>query len=198
MKPTISQLLPLLLLPLLIQACAPVVVGGAAVGASMLHDRRDSMRILDDEKTELQILATIGEDQELSEHSSIGVTSYNGTVLLTGQVRDEALRTRITDIAHKQSKTVRVVDETTIGARLSLANDSNDAYLTSRVKLVLFELELPDLDPTRIKVVTENEVVYLMGLVTQEEAAAVVEKARFVRGVERVVKIFEYIQPPAS
>ncbi len=198
MKPTISQLLPLLLLPLLIQACAPAVVGGAAVGASMLHDRRDSMRILNDEKTELQILATIGEDKQLNEHSSIGVTSYNGTVLLTGQIRNEALRTRITDIAHKQSKTVRVVDETSIGAPLSLANDSNDAYLTSRVKLVLFELELPDLDPTRIKVVTENKVVYLMGLVTQEEAAAVVEKARFVRGVERVVKIFEYIQVPAS
>ncbi len=198
MKTSIRRLLPLLLLPLLIQACAPVVVGGAAVGASMLHDRRASMRILDDEKTELQISAAIGEDEELSKHSSVGITSYNGTVLLTGQVRDEALRTRISEIAHKQPKAVRVLDETTLGERLSLAEVSNDAVLTSRVKLALFELELPDLDPTRIKVVTDNHVVYLMGLVTREEAAAVVEKARFVRGVRRVVKIFEYIQPPGN
>ena len=70
---------------------------------------------------------------------------------------------------------------------------AHDAYLTAKVKLELLNISLPSFDPTRVKVVTELNVVYLMGLVTQEEAAAVVEKARYIKGVERVVKIFEYI-----
>jgi osmotically-inducible protein OsmY len=82
---------------------------------------------------------------------------------------------------------IRIIDNPT------LLSTGRDVYLTSRVKLSLFDLGLPDFDPSRVKVVTERNVVYLMGLVTPEEAAAVVEKVRYVRGVKRVVKIFEYI-----
>lgn len=198
MKPHILMYLPLILLPLLLQACAPAVVGGAAVGASMLHDRRDATRVLNDERVELSVRAAIGEDETLMEHTSVGVTSYNGIVLLTGQVRDQAIKDQVTEIARNQPHAIRIVDETTIGEPLGLAGDSNDVYLTSRVKLSLFDLDLPDLDATRIKVVTEDKVVYLMGLVTPQEADAVVEKVRYVRGVERVVKIFEDYQPPAE
>ncbi len=187
-----------LLSPLFLQACAPAVVGGAAVGVSLLHDRRDSARILDDEKTELSIRAAIGEDEELFENSAVGVTSYNGVVLLTGQVQEARLQQRILKIVENQPKAKRVVNETSIGERLSLSADSNDAYITSRVKLALFDLRLEDFDPSRIKVVTEDKTVYLMGLVTADEASQVVEKVRYVRGVKKVVKIFENYQPPAE
>jgi osmotically-inducible protein OsmY len=183
----------LLILPLLLQACAPVVVGGAAVGVSVLHDRRPAEVVLTDEKSELGILAAIGEDENLYQHSSVGVTSYNRVVLLTGQADSPAVSGRIRDIAAGNSGVRRVVNEIQITTDSSLMSTGHDIYLTSRVKLALFDLDLPDFDPSRVKVVTEQNVVYLMGLLTPDEAAAVVEKVRYVNGVKRVVKILEYI-----
>ncbi len=190
-KPLIYTVI--LIAPLLLQACAPAVVGGAAVGVSVLHDRRPSEVVLADEKTELAIHAAIGEDKTLQEHCSVGVTSYNRVVLLTGQADTAAVSERIREIAAGKPKVRRVVNEIQLADDPSLLSTGHDVYLTSRVKLSLFDLDLPDFDPTRVKVVTEQDVVYLMGLVTKEEAAAVVEKVRFVRGVKRVVKVFEYI-----
>jgi osmotically-inducible protein OsmY len=187
-----AALLFSLTLPLL-QACAPMVVGGAAVGVSVLHDRRPAEVVLADEKTELGIRAGIGDDKTLFEHSSVGVTSYNRVVLLTGQADNPGVVERIRALAAASEGVRRVVNEIQIADGSSLASESHDAYLTSRVKLALFDLELADFDPSRVKVVTEQDVVYLMGLVTKDEAAAVVEKVRYVRGVKRVVKVFEYL-----
>ncbi len=182
-----------LCLPLLLQGCAPMVVGGAAVGASMLHDRRPAEVVLEDEKFELSIRAAIGEDKSLLEHSSVGITSYNRWILLTGQTDSPGVNKRIEAIANARKGVRRVINEIQVGADASLASESRDVYLTSRVKLALFDLELPDFDPTRVKVVTEQGVVYLMGLLSKTEATAVVEKVRFVSGVKRVVKVFEYL-----
>jgi osmotically-inducible protein OsmY len=184
----------LLVAPLL-QACAPAVVGGAAVGVSVLHDRRTSATVLEDEKIELKARAAISGDQGLSTHSAVGVTSYNRWVLLTGQADSPQVKGRIAALVRDFPEVHRVIDEVTVEQPADWRSDSNDTYITSRVKLALFDLELPDFDPTRVKVVTEKGVVYLMGLVTEAEAAAVVDKVRFVNGVQRVVKIFEYIQP---
>ena len=181
--------------PLSLQGCAPAVVGGTAVGITVLHDRREASAVVEDQKIELKALATISEDSSLSEHSSVGVTSYNLVVLLTGTAETAEVKGRIVGIVEGYSSVRRVLDEIAIAPRPGISEKSNDVYLTSRVKLSLFDLELPDFDPTRIKVVTENKVVYLMGLVTAEEAAAVVKRTRYVHGVKRVVKIFEYIQP---
>jgi len=182
-----------LLLPLLLQACAPVVVGGAAVGVSVLHDRRPAEVVLADEKTELGILAAIGEDKSLYQHSSVGITSYNRVVLLTGQADSPKVSGRIRDIADNSPEVRRVVNEIQVADNANPLSSGHDIYLTSRVKLALFDLDLPNFDPSRVKVVTEQDVVYLMGLLTPDEAAAVVEKVRYVDGVKRVVKIFEQI-----
>ena len=185
----IIALLPVLLL----QACAPVVVGGAAVGASVLHDRRPAKVVLTDEQNELRVYSRIGEEQELAEQTSVGVTSYNAVVLLTGQAQTPRQKARVEEIAAAVPDVKRVVNEIQISNGASLVSESHDVYLTSRVKLALFDLDLPDFDPTRVKVVTEQDVVFLMGLVTPQEADAVVEKVRYVDGVKRVVKVFEYL-----
>ena len=183
-------------LPALLQGCAPVVIGGTAMGVSVLHDRRDSATVLDDKKIVFHIQGQISEDKSMGEHASVGVTGYNRVVLLTGQAETPAIKARIAAIAQAAPKAKRVVDELRVGPRPSLGVESNDAYLTSQVKFALFGIEIADFDPTRIKVVTAYEVVYLMGLVTAEEATATVEKARYVKGVKRVVRLFEnYIQP---
>ncbi len=87
----------------------------------------------------------------------------------------------------------RVINEIEIGPKSSIREDANDSWITSKGKLELFEIKLPGFDPTRVKITTQRGVVYLMGRVTQQEADATVEKIRFLRGVKRVVKIFEYI-----
>jgi osmotically-inducible protein OsmY len=175
--------------------CAPVVVGGAAVGASVIHDRRSSATVLEDQNIELSAYGKISDDETLSGKSRISVTSYNRVVLLTGQADSPAVKARVARLVSDLPEVRRVVDEVTVAPRASLQRESTDAYLTSRVKLALFDLGIEGFDPTRVKVVTEEGVVFLMGLLTDQEAAAVVEKVRYVDGVERVVKIFEYVEP---
>lgn len=193
MKHTIFILAFSLLLGSLLQGCGAALVGGAVVGASVIHDRRSSGTILDDKNIEFKIVSALNADEDLLQHSGLAATSYNYVVLLTGQAETAARRDRYVKIARNVPLVKRVVDEVEIGPSSTFTEESNDTYITSKVKLDLLNIDIPSFDPGRVKVVTEKGVVYLLGLVTAEEADAVVEKARFVSGVKRVVKIFEYI-----
>ncbi|WP_232424121.1 BON domain-containing protein [Imhoffiella purpurea] len=172
--------------------CGPVIVGGAAVGASALYDRREHQVFLADQEIELRAIHALQQDRSIEGHSGISVTSYNKTVLLTGQAESEEVARHATQLVSLIAGVKRVIDEISIGPNISLSRESEDLYITSRAKLALTGIDLPDFNPTRVKVVTENGVVYLLGLVTPEEADAATEKVRYVPGVERVVKLFEY------
>ena len=185
---TLSILMTVLIL---IQGCAPLLVGGAATGASMIHDRRSAGVALDDQTIELKALSAI--DEGLAEHSNLSATSYNRVVLLTGQAENEIYAKRFVDIVSGISPVKRVVNEIKIGPSVSLTQQAKDSWITSKVKLELLDIDMESFDASRVKVVTENGIVYLMGLVTQAEAAASVEKARWIKGVTKVVKVFEYI-----
>ena len=177
----------------LLQGCAPVVVGGAATGAAVVHDRRSAGTALDDQTIELKALNAVMQDRELDKHTDLTATSYNNVVLLTGQAESESYRDRYVAHIRKIELVRRIVNEVTIGPKATLQEHTNDIYITSKVKLELFSVKLPDFDPTRVKVVTEKGVVYLLGLVSPKEAEAVVEKVRYLRGVKQVVKVFEYL-----
>jgi osmotically-inducible protein OsmY len=180
----------------LLQGCAAVVVGGAAVGAATLHDRRPYYVVIDDQDIELSAMGALNANKDVHDHSRISVTSYNRKVLLTGQADTDAIRALAAGLVSRMPKVERVIDEVTVGPRADLRRQAEDGLITSRAKLALIDISLPHFDPTRIKVVTEDGVVYLMGLVTPEEANATVDKVRFVPGVKRVVKLFEYQQSP--
>jgi osmotically-inducible protein OsmY len=182
-----------LLLASVLQGCTPIVVGGAVTGASVVHDRRTAATALEDQTIEIKALRIVLEDNELKKNSKISATSYNQVVLLTGQAKSLQLRDRYAKAVREIDKVQRVVNEIEISPNATLAEKSSDYYLTSKVKLKLFEIKIKSFDPTRVKVVTEKSVVYLMGLVTQQEADAVVEKVRYVSGVKRVVKVFEQL-----
>ncbi|NKN33629.1 BON domain-containing protein [Marichromatium bheemlicum] len=184
--------LALVLASSLLGGCGALVVGGITVGAAALYDRRPYYVVIDDQHIEMNAISAIQQDRELQDHARISVTSYNYRVLLTGQAERPELAQRAVDKVRRLAKVQQVVDEITIGPRVSLARKSEDAYLTSRVKLALTKVDLEDFDATRVKVVSEDGVVYLMGLVNPAEADAAAEKARYVRGVKRVVKLFEY------
>jgi osmotically-inducible protein OsmY len=171
------------------------VVTGVAVGASVIHDRRDATTVLDDQRIELQAMADFFNDPKINSRSRISATSYNHVVLLTGQAETDEVRQLSAEKASRLPKVRRVVNEVSIGPSASLARQSEDTLITSRVKFDLTHIDLPGFDPLRVKVVTEDGIVYLMGLVSAEEADAAVEKARYVPGVEKVVKVFEYVNP---
>jgi osmotically-inducible protein OsmY len=168
-------------------------VGGTATGVAVIHDRRSAGTILDDKSIQFKIAAQIASDRELAEHSDASATAYNYAVLMVGSAENEHYRSRLVELASSQSGVKRVINEIQIGPATSLSRDTGDAYITAKVKLELLEIDIASFDPTRVKVVTKNHVVYLMGLVTAAEADAVVEAVRYIKGVERVVKIFEYI-----
>lgn len=198
MLPSVSkQILSILAIAWLsfqVAGCAaPIIIGAAAVGATMAHDRRAAGVQVDDDTIEIKASARISDNPDIATHASVGVTSYNRIVLLTGQVDDPYVKERIVRMTQDVPQVRRVVDEILVGDRASLQRSSEDAYITSRVKIALVEIRRHDFDPTRIKVVTEKGVVFLMGIVTPEEAEATVQKARYVSGVRRVVKVFEYL-----
>ncbi len=175
---------------LLVSACAPLVVAGVAGGALVATDRRSVGAQADDEAIELKMSNNIG--QGYGDRVHVNVTSYNGIVLLTGEVPSQDLVGAIGEIARTMAKVRRVHNELTVGPATDLGSRSNDTYITSKVKTRFVEAS-KQFSATHVKVVTERQVVYLMGLVRREEGDAAGQIAATTSGVSRVVKLFEYI-----
>jgi len=160
--------------------------------AAVIHDRRDYTDILKDQEIEIRAARTLRRDSLVDGNSRISVTSYNRKVLLTGQAQDRKVAARATELVREMPKVELVIDEIVIGPNISMSQESQDTWLTSQSKLALAKVKIPGFDPTRVKVVTEDSVVFLMGLVSPEEGDAAAEQIRYVPGVARVVKLFEY------
>lgn len=176
--------------------CAPLVVGGTAAGIGVAHDRRTAGTIVEDQTIELKAYDILSKDPQLAESGHINVTSYNNIVLLSGEVPNPELRARAEQLVSRVDKVRHVHNELDVAAPSSLASRSSDAWITTKVKSSLLQVDgLRDFDPTRVKVVTERGVVYLMGLLYTREADAVVGTVRRVGGVQKVVKLFEYLDP---
>ncbi len=170
--------------------CAAVAVGGAAVGTSVAMDRRTAGVYVSDQEIELRAMNRL-RDAFPQKTDSISATSYNRQVLLTGQVPDEATRAKATDVVKGIPDVRTVFNELTVSGVTSLTSDANDVSITSQVKARMLRDE--NVPASKIKVVTEASVVYLMGLVTQAEAEAATNIARTTAGVTKVVTLFEYI-----
>ena len=170
-----------------------VIVGGVAAGVVMAADRRQTEVMFADQGIEWTAGSRI--DEDLKGEGHVNVTSYNYTVLLTGQVPSAQARADAEKAASEVPKVKTVINELQVAGTSSTASRSNDAYITSKVKSNF--LGNGKFKPTDIKVVTEAGVVYLLGLVTHEEADAATEVARGTAGVQKVVRVFEYVTPPA-
>ncbi len=169
--------------------CAPLVVGGAMVGGVLVAtDRRTTGAQLEDQGIEFKARARV---RELATLGNVNVNSYNRIVLLTGEVPDADARARIQAAAAGVENVRSVVDELAIAGASSLTSRSNDALLTTKVKASLVDAR--DLHANAFKVVTERSTVYLMGRVTEREAARGAEVASTVPGVQKVVRVFEIL-----
>ena len=183
----IIGLLIIAALPVL-HGCAAVVVGGAATGAVMADDRRTVGTITEDQGIEIKAANRIGEKFG---DAHINVTSYNRMLLLTGEAADAAAKDQIGKIAGAVENVRSVDNEIRIAGNSSMSARANDSYLTSKVKARF--LDAQKFDAVHVKVVTEANTVYLLGLVTRKEAADATEIARTTGGVQRVVRLFEYL-----
>lgn len=173
-----------------LQACAAVVVTGAATGATIAHDRRTPGTFIEDETIELKAIQAFYTDKEIHEQAHLNATSFNLVVLLTGEATTEELRQRIVEKVRNIPKVTHVYNEITIAAPSSLISRSSDTVITTKVKSKLLSDERTP--GTRIKIVTENGTVYLIGLLRHAEAEYATEIARHTRGVQKVVKLFQY------
>jgi osmotically-inducible protein OsmY len=171
-------------------ACVPLLVGGAVAGtAAVATDRRSAGTQLDDEVIEDKSSLAIIERFKGDFH--VNVTSFNGIVLLTGEVPADTARADIEKLVRSNPKVRAVQNELVVGPVTSMSSRTNDTVLTSKVKSRF--VEAAKFQINFVKVVTENGTVYLMGIVRREEGDAATEIARTTDGVQRVVKVFEYI-----
>ena len=180
----------LLAVAILLQGCAAAVITGGAAGVSMVTDERTTGTIIEDQSIELKAFKAFSDNKEISDNAHLNVTSYNTVVLVTGETPDEALRRQAIDIVRNIPKVTHVHDEITIAAPSSLMSRSSDSLITSKVKTrLLADKKVKGLS---IKVVTDKGVVYLMGIVSREQASMATEIARQTGGVQKVVMLFEY------
>ncbi len=178
-----------------LQACVEaLLVGGVATGVVVAADRRQAEVMFTDQRIEMTAGNRVGE--ALKSQGHVNVTSYNYTVLLTGEVPTAQAKAEVEKIVSEIPQVKTVVNELQIAGASSAGSRSNDAYITSKVKGNF--LGSGRFRPTDIKVVTEAGVVFLLGLVTREEADAATEVARGTGGVQKVVRVFEYVVPPAK
>jgi osmotically-inducible protein OsmY len=188
-------LLPLLLNSLLVGGCSTVATDdGEITEQSLLHERRTRDAILIDKRIETEAYDELNADDELLNQSHFTVTAYNGAVLVTGETPNEELRKKIIS-------TIQVIpDVKLIHNNLMIAgpNDAglraNDALITDIIRIALNQIRtIPDFDPSMVKVITENGVVYLMGLVRRDEGTVVINLTRLQPGVKQIVTVFEYV-----
>ena len=178
-----------------LQACVDaLIVGGVAAGVVLAADRRQTEVMFADQR--IESAASNRVDEALKGQGHVNFTSYNYMVLLTGEVPTAQAKAEMEKIASEVPQVKTVVNELQIAGASSAASRSNDAYITSKVKSNF--LGNGKFRPTDIKVVTEAGVVFLLGLVTREEADAATEVARGTGGVQKVVRVFEYVVPPAK
>jgi osmotically-inducible protein OsmY len=186
-------LLVFFLLPFL-SGCALVVAGGMAAGVgtgvAMSQDRRTSGMFVEDESIEFRSGQRISE--KFSSDVHVNVTSFNRNVLLTGEAPSETIKEEIGNLVSGIENVRNVTNEITVGSPSSFASRSNDTLITSLVKGRF--MDSGRFQANHVKVVTEDSIVYLLGLVRGEEAENATDLAKRTNGVRKVVKVFEYME----
>ena len=185
------RLLSLIAVPLLVSAltgCVAAVVGGAGTAAVIGEDRRTVGTVTEDQGIELKAESRI-RDKYPDAH--INLTSFSRMVLISGEVPNAAAKDEIGKIVRAVENVRGIYNEAAIGAPSALSARTNDSFITSKVKARFVDQR--KFNAIHVKVVTEASVVYLLGLVKRKEADDAVEIARTTSGVQRVVKLFEYI-----
>jgi len=188
----IKKILLVLIILGVLPGCVPVVAGTAvgATGGSLLYDRRPMKVILKDDDVAYAIERKLFYVNDIKNQCHVGITSYNGVMLLVGQAPTQALKDQITAVAKTVPGIKRLYNQMTLGAPTSYLTRTSDSWITTKVKTKL--LMAKHLKSGQFKVLTENGTVFLMGVVSRSQAQLAVSITRRADGVQKVVKVFEY------
>jgi len=181
----------LILILAVLQGCAAVTVVAITAGASMATDRRSIGNQIDDQTIEVEAYNEITKNKALNDNTNLHIISVNGSVLIIGQAPTTFLRDQAIKIVNEIDGVVRIHNQIRIGNMTSVTTQTNDVWLTSKVKTALFSSD--KINGNDIKVITENAEVFLMGIVSKKEADVAVNITRNISGVNRVFKAFEYL-----
>ena len=172
-----------------LQGCFPIVAAGLGAGALAGADRRTLGSQVEDNTIETKAAKQIRTQYPNNVH--VNVTSFNRHVLLTGEVPNEEIKAAVEKIVSDVANVMVVSNELVVGELSGLTKRSNDSLITSNVKLRFLNNKI--FQPDHVKVITEANVVFLMGLVYHKEADAAIDLARNSKGVSRVVTLFEFL-----
>lgn len=175
-----------------LSACVPVILvaAGATAGGALVYDKRDVKTMAVDRDVASNILKKINDDPDLQNGTHITIATFNNVMLVTGQAETEAQRDRVYQMASSVGNLKRIYNEVSIGPPTSQTVRANDAWITTKAKSMM--LAEKGLHSGQIKVVTENRVLYLMGIATRRQADIATDVGSSVSGVSKVVRIFEY------
>lgn len=168
-----------------------VVVGAVGAGAMSANDRRSTGTQVDDQSIELKAMTRLAQDADIFHNTHINVVSFNKVLLMVGQSPDKALIQRAERLIRSIPQVNRVHNEVRLAAPSAMLTRSSDSWITSKVKSVLLANQTTEAG--KIKVVTENGEIFLMGLVTKAEGKNAINVARTVKGVQKVFDVFEYL-----
>ena len=191
---TLPPILSLWVASALLSGCGTIMSSAGAGPIEEDPGERTFAQQMADESIETKAMVNINAADEAYDEAHLSVVSYNGFLLLVGQVPSEALKALATDVARDLEAVRRIYNELEVAPATSAGTRTNDTWITTQVKSKL--LASSDTPGRRVKVVTENSVVYLMGLLTAEEADRSALEAAEVKSVTRVVQLFELISAP--
>ncbi|WP_057832639.1 BON domain-containing protein [Colwellia sp. TT2012] len=186
-----ARIAGLFMLISVLQGCAVATVVAVTAGVTMVADRRSFSKQIEDQRIEFIAHNELNKQKALTKNTNLHVVSLNGTVLVVGQAPNSYLRDLAIKTIQDVPNIVTIHNQIRISATTAITTQSNDIWLTSKVKSALFANS--EINAKDVKVVTENSEVFLLGLVTREEANIAVEITRNINGVSRVFKVFEYI-----
>ncbi|HHF6578035.1 TPA: division/outer membrane stress-associated lipid-binding lipoprotein [Haemophilus influenzae] len=174
-----------------LQGCVAAVIGGGAVAAKVATDPRTTGSQIDDETLEFKVENAVEKDAQIKAEGRVNAVSYNGRVLLIGQVPNSDVKDTATALAKGVKGVNEVYNELTVSPKISFAQISKDSWLTTQVKSKMFVDGR--VKATDVKVISENGEVFLLGNVTQSQANAAADIASKISGVKKVIKVFKYL-----
>ncbi|MEI6858473.1 MAG: BON domain-containing protein [Shewanella sp.] len=183
------QLLPFIAVILILQGCAGAVMLGAVGGAMMVNDERSFQTQLDDTNADFQISSELSKLEDVKNQANITAVVMNGNTLMIGQAPNSMLRDKAIRAVQDLKLGGKIYNQIRIGNPTSFTTRSNDTWITTKIKSRMLNTE--NLNVTRIKVITENGEVFLLGVVARDQAELAVDVARNTAGVRKVIKVFE-------
>ncbi|SON48204.1 BON domain-containing protein [Vibrio tapetis] len=171
-----------------LSGCAGLFVAGAATTAAIVTDTRSAEQIWQDSQLEFEV-AGISNKKPYPGNLKATATVFNGKVILIGQAVTEDIRHEFASKVREVKGVSSVSNQLRVKPLLELSTISQDSWVTTKVKSSL--LTDSSLNGVKIKVITEDGEVFLLGYVTPEQADTAVEITRNISGVKQVIKAFE-------